>query len=135
MMQGNQNKLDKNQNGKIDPQDFKMLRGEKEERDMDRPTVKDRLKRDIAPKKPPVKQVGEMGKPSLKAEFEADMQKERDFVLNRAKIREEARDAAEKMGRGNMVERISSFVKDVKESKPKLLKSMSKEPLKKLKKY
>ena len=135
MMQGNQNKLDKNQNGKIDPQDFKMLRGEKEERDMDRPTVKDRLKRDIAPKKPPVKQVGEMGKPSLKAEFEADMQKERDFVLKRAKIREEARDAAEKMGRGNMVERISSFVKDVKESKPKLLKSMSKEPLKKLKKY
>ena len=135
MMQGNQNKLDKNQNGKIDPQDFKMLRGEKEEREMDRPTVKDRLKRDIAPKKPPVKHVGEMGKPSLKAEFEADMQKERDFVLKRAKIREEARDAAEKMGRGNMVERISSFVKDVKESKPKLLKSMSKEPLKKLKKY
>jgi len=104
-------------------------------KDYKKPSVKDRLKRDSAPKKAPVKQVGEMGRPSLKAEFEADMQKERDFVLNRAKIREEARDAAEKMGRGNMIERISSFVKDVKESKPKLLKSMSKEKLKKLKSY
>jgi hypothetical protein len=50
-MQGNQNKLDKNQNGKIDSQDFKMLRGES-------------------------KEVGEMGKPSLKAKFEASMQKQ-----------------------------------------------------------
>lgn len=50
MMQGNQNKLDKNENGKIDSQDFKMLRAKKE--------------------------VGEMGKPSLKAKFEAAMQKQ-----------------------------------------------------------
>ena len=49
-MQGNQSKLDKNENGKIDSQDFKMLRSKKE--------------------------VGEMGKPSLKAKFEAAMQKE-----------------------------------------------------------
>ena len=49
-MQGNQSKLDKNQNGKIDSQDFKMLRSKKE--------------------------VGEMGKPSLKAKFESAMQKE-----------------------------------------------------------
>lgn len=49
-MQGNQNKLDKNENGKIDSQDFKMLRSKKE--------------------------VGEMGKPSLKAKFEAAMQKQ-----------------------------------------------------------
>lgn len=107
----------------------------KEPKDYEKPSVKQKLKQYSANKKAPVKQVGEMGKPSLKAEFEADMQKERDFVLNRAKIREEARDAAEKMGRGNMIERISSFVKDVKESKPKLLKSMSKEKLKKLKSY
>ena len=49
-MQGNQSKLDKNENGKIDSQDFKMLRSKKE--------------------------VGEMGKPSLKAKFEASMQKQ-----------------------------------------------------------
>jgi hypothetical protein len=49
-MQGNQSKLDKNENGKIDSQDFKMLRSNKE--------------------------VGEMGKPSLKAKFEASMQKQ-----------------------------------------------------------
>lgn len=49
-MQGNQTKLDKNENGKIDSQDFKMLRSKKE--------------------------VGEMGKPSLKAKFEAAMQKQ-----------------------------------------------------------
>ena len=94
-------------------------------KDIKKPSVKEKLARSSAKKK----EVGEMGKPSLKAEFEADMQKERDFVLNRAKIREEARDAAEKMGRGNMIERISSFVKDVKDvkkSKPKLLKSMYK---------
>jgi hypothetical protein len=82
----------------------------KEPKDYKKPSVKDRLKRDSAPKKAPVKQVGEMGKPSLKAEFEADMQKERDFVLNRAKIREEARDAAEKMGRGE----IMRMAKDIK---------------------
>lgn len=50
-MQGNQNKLDKNKNGRIDSQDFKILRGES-------------------------KEVGEMGKPSLKAKFEASMQKQ-----------------------------------------------------------
>ena len=49
-MQGNQSKLDKNENGKIDSQDFKMLRSKKE--------------------------VGETGKPSLKAKFEAAMQKQ-----------------------------------------------------------
>lgn len=84
-------------------------------KDIQKPSVKDRLKR---------KEVGEMGKPSLKAEFEADMQKERDFVLNRAKQREEA----EKISSGNMIERLSRFVKDVKDvkkTKPKLLKSMT----------
>ena len=50
-MQGNQNKLDKNQNGKIDSQDFKMLRGESKEAKMG-------------------------SKPSLKAKFEASMQKQ-----------------------------------------------------------
>lgn len=49
-MQGNQSKLDQNKNGKIDSQDFKMLRSKKE--------------------------VGEMGKPSLKDKFEAAMQKQ-----------------------------------------------------------
>jgi hypothetical protein len=62
----------------------------KEPKDYEKPSVKQKLKQYSANKKAPVKQVGEMGKPSLKAEFEADMQKERDFVLKRAKQREEA---------------------------------------------
>jgi hypothetical protein len=62
----------------------------KEPKDYKKPSVKQKLKQYSANKKASVKQVGEMGKPSLKAEFEADMQKERDFVLKRAKQREEA---------------------------------------------
>ena len=50
-MQGNQTKLDKNENSKIDSQDFKMLRGES-------------------------KEAGIGSKPSLKAKFEAAMQKQ-----------------------------------------------------------
>ena len=92
MMQGNQSKLDKNENGKIDSQDFKMLRAKKE--------------------------AGEMGKPSLKAKFEASMQKQ-------YKSRPE-----------NMKENISSVLTELpsKEvrvlSKKKPLKSMSKGSMK-----
>jgi hypothetical protein len=90
MMQGNQNKLDKNQNGKIDPQDFKMLRGDRKEAgDIDKPSLKDKLNQYNKAKKSPLKEGTEMGKPSLKAGFESAMQKERDFVLNRAKKRED----------------------------------------------
>ena len=109
-MQGNQNKLDKNQNGKIDSQDFKMLRGES-------------------------KEVGEMGKPSLKAKFEASMQKQ---YKSRPAVKEGVGEAIV----GNLVssaERLAGGAKRVMEkmsgSKTKLLKSMSKEPLKKLKSY
>jgi|LauGreDrversion2_3_1035106.scaffolds.fasta_scaffold20603_2 HD superfamily phosphohydrolase len=115
MIQGNQNKLDKNQNGKIDPQDFKVLRGEKEERDMDRPTVKDRLKRyNSTPKKPPVKQVGEMGKPSLKAKFEAAMQKQ--YKSRPENMKEDIRSV--------LTELPSKEVRVLSKKKP--LKSMSK---------
>ena len=95
-------------------------------KDIKKPSVKEKLARSSAKKK----DVGEMGKPRLKAEVEADMQKERDFVLNRAKQRE----SAEKIGSGNMIERFSRFVKDVKDVKlkPKLLKSMYKQGSKKL---
>jgi hypothetical protein len=59
-------------------------------KDYEKPSVKQKLAQSSAKKKVGV---GEMGKPDFKAGFEAAMQKERDFVLNRAK----KRDAAEMM--------------------------------------
>lgn len=109
MMQGNQSKLDKNENGKIDSQDFKMLRSKKE--------------------------VGEMGKPSLKAKFEASMQKQ--YKSRPENIKESFRSSV-KEGVGEAIasnlvssaERLAGGAKRVMEkmsgSKPKLLKSMSK---------
>ena len=44
-------------------------------------------------KKPNNRKIGETGKPSMAREFEEAMQKERDFVLNRAKQREKAEKA------------------------------------------
>lgn len=79
----------------------------KESKDIQKPSLKDKLKQYNKDKKDPLKGGTEMGKPSLKAGFEDAMQKERDFVLNRAKKRE----AAEKMGR----EKLTRFVKEVKE--------------------
>lgn len=75
-------------------------------KDIQKPSVKEKLARYSANKKVGV---GEMGKPDLKAGFEAAMQKERDFVLNRAKKREE-----------DVRERLTRFVKDVKEVKAPL---------------
>jgi SOS-response transcriptional repressor LexA len=88
MMQGNQSKLDKNQNGKIDSQDFKMLRSKKE--------------------------VGEMGKPSLKAKFEAAMQKQ--YKSRPENMKEDLR--------SELKELPSKEVKVLSKKKP--LKSMSK---------
>jgi len=87
-MQGNQSKLDKNQNGKIDSQDFKMLRSKKE--------------------------VGEMGKPSLKAKFEAAMQKQ--YKSRPENMKEDLR--------SELKELPSKEVKVLSKKKP--LKSMSK---------
>ena len=88
-------------------------------KDIKKPSVKEKLARSSAKKK----EVGEMGKPSLKAEFEADMQKERDFVLNRAKQREEA-----EMGSKEKMIRMASRDKKgaLLNSKGAKLKSMSK---------
>lgn len=44
-------------------------------------------------KKPNNRKIGETGKPSMASKFEEAMQKERDFVLNRAKQREKAEKA------------------------------------------
>lgn len=86
-------------------------------KDIQKPSVKEKLARSSAKKKVGV---GEMGKPDLKANFEAAMQKERNTVLNRAKQREDA-------GK----ERMTRMVKDVREEKyMKPLKSMSKNKLK-----
>lgn len=87
-MQGNQSKLDKNQNGKIDSQDLKMLRSKKE--------------------------VGEMGKPSLKAKFEAAMQKQ--YKSRPENMKEDLR--------SELKELPSKEVKVLSKKKP--LKSMSK---------
>jgi hypothetical protein len=56
-------------------------------KDYEKPSVKEKLAQYSSKKKVGV---GEMGKPDLKAGFEAAMQKERNTVLNRAKQREEA---------------------------------------------
>jgi hypothetical protein len=55
-------------------------------KDYEKPSVKEKLAQYSSKKKVGV---GEMGKPDLKAGFEAAMQKERNTVLNRAKLREE----------------------------------------------
>jgi hypothetical protein len=97
---------------------------------------------------PKKKEVGEMGKPSLKAKFEAAMQKKFDSD-NKKKVTEYKSPSPsglkEGVGEaivGNLVssaERLAGGAKRVMEkmsgSKTKLLKSMSKEPLKKLKSY
>lgn len=78
---------------------------------------------------PKKKEVGEMGKPSLKAKFEAAMQKERDFVLNRAKKREEGKERLTRMVKDvkeeGGKEKLGRFVKDVKEVKAPLKKKYS----------
>lgn len=57
----------------------------KEAKEIQKPSVKERLAR-YSPKKKVG--VGEMGKPDFKSGFEAAMQKERNTVLNRAKERD-----------------------------------------------
>jgi hypothetical protein len=107
----------------------------KELKEIEKLSIKEKLKQ-YRPEKKASKEVGEMGKPSLKAEFEDAMQKERDFVLNRAKERDKDPDWYNKeaiMQKEKMAgrERLTRFVKDVKgDIYKKPLKSMSKNKLK-----
>lgn len=48
----------------------------KEVKDYEKPSLKDKLKQYGKEKKSPLKEVGEMGKPSLRANFESAMQKQ-----------------------------------------------------------
>jgi hypothetical protein len=97
----------------------------KEAKEVERTSLKDKLKQVSPEKKAPLKKVAEMGKPSLMPKFEAAMQKERDFVLNRAKQREES-------GKENKKEYFGSVLKELPSKevmvpiKKKPLKSMSK---------
>jgi len=89
-------------------------------KDIKKPSVKEKIAQ-YSPKKKVG--VGEMGKPDFKAGFEAAMQKERDFVLNRAKERDKDPDWYKKeaiMQKEKMAgrERLTRFVKDVKEDYP-----------------
>ena len=117
-------------------------------KDIQKPSVKEKLARSSAKKKVGV---GEMGKPDFKAGFESAMQKERNTVLNRAKERdkdpdwykkEAIRESLMRGGKENLTrfvknvkeedgkERLTRMVKDVRVEKyMKPLKSMSKEKL------
>jgi hypothetical protein len=88
----------------------------KEAKDIQKPSVKERLARYIPKKKVGV---GEMGKPDFKSGFEAAMQKERNTVLNRAKERDKdpdwyKKESAMQKERGGK-ENLTRFVKNVKE--------------------
>ena len=118
-------------------------------KDIQKPSVKEKLARSSAKKKVGV---GEMGKPDFKAGFESAMQKERNTVLNRAKERDkdpdwykkeaimssQKRDMRSKLVKvkENMVpdmpkEDIQKYIKSVTPYKyKKPLKSMSKNKLK-----
>jgi phosphopentomutase len=106
-------------------------------KDIQKPSVKEKLARSSTKKKVGV---GEMGKPDLKANFEAAMQKERNTVLNRAKLREE--DKSQDVGKFNdwykkqsimsAAERgnKNAILKEFNNMKSPKLKSMSKNKLK-----
>lgn len=96
----------------------------KEAKEIQKPSVKERLAR-YSPKKKVG--VGEMGKPDFKSGFEAAMQKERNTVLNRAKERDKDPDwynkeaAMAEAEKANKIALIKKF--NMKSSK---LKSMYK---------
>lgn len=99
-------------------------------KDIQKPSVKEKLARYSAKKKAGV---GEMGKPDLKAGFEAAMQKEKDFVLNRAKERDKdpdwyKKEAIMQKEKSRIFDAFKpSIIKDIERYK-KPLKSMIKKP-------
>ena len=110
----------------------------KEAKDIQKPSVKEKLARSSAKKKVGV---GEMGKPDFKSGFEAAMQKERNTVLNRAKERDKDPDWYKKeaiMQKEKMAgkEQLTRFVKNVREDiSPDILKKdIYKKPLKSMSK-
>ena len=95
-------------------------------KDIQKPSVKEKLARSSAKKKVGV---GEMGKPDFKAGFEAAMQKERNTVLNRAKERDKdpdwrKKEALLRFDKNALLDKMNSNIKTSK------LKSMSKNKLK-----
>lgn len=107
----------------------------KEAKEIERTSLKDKLKQVSQEKKAPLKKATEMGKPSLMPKFEAAMQKERDFVLNRAKERDKdpdwyKKEAIMQKEKSGIFDAFKpSMVKDIERYK-KPLKSMSKNKLK-----
>lgn len=102
----------------------------KEARDYEKTSLKDKLKQYSTVKKAPLKEITEMGKPNLKAKFEAAMQKERDFVLNRAKQRDQnpdwyrkeaIRESLIRGDKGNMKEYFRSVLKELPSKEVKVL--------------
>lgn len=96
-------------------------------KDIKKPSVKEKLARFSVKEKVGV---GEMGKPDLKAGFEAAMQKERNFVLNRAKERE--KDPAwykkEAINSSASIANKNAIIKELNKMKSSKLKSMIKKP-------
>ena len=95
-------------------------------KDIQKPSVKEKLARSSAKKKVGV---GEMGKPDFKSGFEAAMQKERNTVLNRAKERDKdpdwrKKEALLRFDKNALLDKMNSNIKTSK------LKSMSKNKLK-----
>ena len=95
-------------------------------KDIQKPSVKEKLARSSAKKKVGV---GEMGKPDFKAGFESAMQKERNTVLNRAKERDKdpdwrKKEALLRFDKNALLDKMNSNIKTSK------LKSMSKNKLK-----
>lgn len=93
-------------------------------KDIQKPSVKEKLARSSTKKKVGV---GEMGKPDFKAGFEAAMQKERNTVLNRAKERDKdpdwrKKEALLRFDKNALLDKMNSNIKTSK------LKSMSKKP-------
>jgi hypothetical protein len=113
----------------------------KEPKDYEKPSLKEKLKQYSATKKMPSKEAANNDRLAFKAKFEDAMQKERDFVLNRAKQRDKDPDwykkeaVREVLSKGSK-ERLTRFVKDVKEGMaPSILKKdMYKKPLKSMSK-
>jgi hypothetical protein len=98
-------------------------------KDYEKPSVKQKLAQSSAKKKVGV---GEMGKPDFKAGFEAAMQKERDFVLNRAKERDKYPDwyVREAVNSSASIAKKNAVVKELNKKLSSKLKSMSKNKLK-----
>ena len=103
----------------------------KELKEIEKLSIKEKLKQ-YRPEKKASKEVGEMGKPSLKAEFEDAMQKERDFVLNRAKERDKYPDwsVREAINSSASIAKKNAVVKELNKKLSSKLKSMSKNKLK-----